>query len=76
MPLVPGKEASSSFFDGAVANYVPSLPEAILGIGGIALALAMVVVALKILPFLPHSLSDADADPHYEAAAKKQAAAT
>ncbi|OGI49225.1 MAG: molybdopterin oxidoreductase [Candidatus Muproteobacteria bacterium RIFCSPHIGHO2_12_FULL_60_33] len=67
MPLVPGKEASSSFFDGVVASYAPSLPEAILGIGGIALALAMVVVALKILPFLPNSLADADADPHYKA---------
>lgn len=68
MPLVAGKEISSSFFDGVVASYVPSLPEAILGIGGIALALALVVVALKVLPFLPRSLSDADADPHYKAA--------
>ncbi|MDH3514601.1 MAG: polysulfide reductase NrfD [Gammaproteobacteria bacterium] len=68
MPLVPGKEASSSFFDGVVATYVPSLPEVVLGFGGFALALVMVVMALKILPFLPHSLSDADADPHYKAA--------
>lgn len=68
MPLVAGKEASSSFFDGVVASYVPSLPEAVLGIGGIALAMALVVVALKVLPFLPRSLSDADADPHYKAA--------
>jgi Ni/Fe-hydrogenase subunit HybB-like protein len=75
MPLVPGKEASSSFFDGVVASYVPSLPEAILGIGGIALALAMVVVALKILPFLPNSLSDADADPHYKPESAKKATA-
>ena len=76
MPLVPGKEAGSSFFDGVVASYVPSLPEAILGIGGIALALAMVVVALKILPFLPNSLSDADVDPHFKATpAKSETAA-
>ncbi|GAB4507023.1 MAG: Hdr-like menaquinol oxidoreductase integral membrane subunit HmeB [Sulfuricaulis sp.] len=68
MPLVPGKEVSSSFFDGVVASYVPSLPEAILGIGGLALALTLVVVALKVLPFLPRSLSDADTDPHYKAA--------
>ncbi len=67
MPLVPGKEASSSFFDGVVGSYVPSLPEVSLGIGGLALALAMVVFAVKILPFLPRSLSDADADPHYKA---------
>ncbi len=69
MPLVPGKEISSSFFDGVVASYAPSLPEAALGFGGLALALAMVVVALKLLPFLPNSLSDADADPHHSVAA-------
>lgn len=68
MPLVPGKEVSSSFFDGVVASYVPSLPEAALGIGGIALALVLVVIALKVLPFLPRSLSDADADPHFKTA--------
>ena len=71
MPLVPGKEASSSFFDGVVASYAPSLPEVGLGLGGVALALAMVVMALKVLPFLPHSLSDAEADPHHKAGTAK-----
>ncbi|HEY5683388.1 MAG TPA: NrfD/PsrC family molybdoenzyme membrane anchor subunit [Sulfuricaulis sp.] len=66
MPLMPGKEASSSFFDGVIASYTPSLPEVGLGLGGIALALAMTVVALKVLPFLPNSLSNADADPHFK----------
>ena len=75
MPLVPGKEASSSFFDGVVAAYAPSLPEVGLGLGGMALALALVVVALKVLPFLPHSLSDADADPHFKAESAKEATA-
>ena len=73
MPLFPGKEiVSSGFFDGVVASYTPSLPEIALGIGGIALALGMVTFALKVLPFLPTSLSDADADPHYQADAAKQ----
>ena len=67
MPLVPGKDASSSFFDGVVASYAPSLPEAALGLCGLALAIAMVIVALRILPFLPNSLSDADADPRHKA---------
>ncbi len=61
MPLVPGKEVSSSFFDGVVAGYTPTLPEVALGIGGLALALALTAFALKILPFLPHSLADAEA---------------
>jgi molybdopterin-containing oxidoreductase family membrane subunit len=74
--MFPGKTVvASSFFDGQVAAYTPSLPEFALGIGGFALAIAAAVFALKVLPFLPLSLSDADADPHHEAAVKKQAAA-
>jgi Ni/Fe-hydrogenase subunit HybB-like protein len=66
MPLYPGKDiVSSSFFDGTVAMYSPSLPEVILGIGGIGLALVMAAFAMRVLPFLPQSLSDADADPHH-----------
>jgi molybdopterin-containing oxidoreductase family membrane subunit len=37
--------------------------ELALGVGGVALALALTAVALKVLPFLPQSLADADADP-------------
>ena len=68
MPLFPGKDVSSSFFDGVVAPYTPSLPEFLLGIGGIGIALAMTVFAIKVLPFLPVSLADADVDPHHKAA--------
>jgi Ni/Fe-hydrogenase subunit HybB-like protein len=68
MPLFPGKEVSSSFFDGVVASYTPSLPEFLLGIGGIGLALGMTTFAIKVLPFLPQSLADADVDPHHKAA--------
>ena len=64
-PLVifPGKEVASSFFDGVVASYVPSLPELALGAGGLALALALTAVALKVLPLLPRSLADGDVAP-------------
>jgi molybdopterin-containing oxidoreductase family membrane subunit len=51
--LFPGKDVSSSFFDGVVASYAPSLPEIALGLGGVGLALALTVVGLKVLPFLP-----------------------
>jgi len=61
--MFPDKHVSSSFFDGVVAAYTPSLPEVALGVGGVALALALVAVALKILPFLPQSLADSDARP-------------
>jgi molybdopterin-containing oxidoreductase family membrane subunit len=51
--IFPGKDVSSSFFDGVVAAYAPSLPEVALGLGGVGLALALTVVGLKVLPFLP-----------------------
>ena len=41
------------FFDGAIAHYVPSLPEWSLGIGGVALSLFLVVMVTRILPFYP-----------------------
>jgi Ni/Fe-hydrogenase subunit HybB-like protein len=65
LELFPGKEVSSSFFDGIVNAYSPSLPEVVLGIGGIAIALAAVVVGIRVLRFLPASLADELVDPHY-----------
>jgi molybdopterin-containing oxidoreductase family membrane subunit len=67
--LFPGKDVKSSFFDGVVAAYAPSLPEVALGVGGVALALALTAVALKVLPFLPGSLADADVETKAGAAA-------
>ena len=58
--MFPEKEVTSSFFDGVVAAYTPSLPEVVLGVGGAALALALTAVAVKVLPFLPHSLADSE----------------
>jgi molybdopterin-containing oxidoreductase family membrane subunit len=60
--MFPEKDVSSSFFDGVVASYAPSLPELALSVGGVALALALTAVALKVLPFLPWSLADGDVD--------------
>ncbi len=72
--MFPDKEVTSSFFDGVVAAYTPSLPEVMLGVGGTALALALTTVALKVLPFLPRSLADGDVDTERVAEADKQAA--
>jgi Ni/Fe-hydrogenase subunit HybB-like protein len=65
LEMFPGKEVSSSFFDGIVNSYSPSLPEVVLGIGGVAIALAAVVVGIRVLRFLPVSLADELVDPHY-----------
>jgi Ni/Fe-hydrogenase subunit HybB-like protein len=64
LEMFPGYEMSSSFFDGVVASYVPSLPELMLGVGGVGFALLLFTLALKFLPFLPTSLSDEHVDPH------------
>jgi molybdopterin-containing oxidoreductase family membrane subunit len=53
--IFPGFEASSSFFDGAINAYTPSLPEILLGISGISIAMMIAAVAMRLLPFLPQS---------------------
>jgi molybdopterin-containing oxidoreductase family membrane subunit len=68
MEMFPGKEVSSSFFDGVVASYTPSLPEVVLGVGGVAIALAATVVGVRVLRFMPVSLADDKVDPHHAAA--------
>jgi Ni/Fe-hydrogenase subunit HybB-like protein len=73
--LFPGMEVSSSFFDGVVADYAPSLPEVLLGLGGVAIALAAVTVAVRVLRFLPESLADEVVDPHHKPVASDEEAA-
>ncbi len=67
MEMFPGKEVSSSLFDGVVASYTPRLPEVGLGFGGVAIALAATVVGTRVLRFLPVSLADEHVDPHHSA---------
>jgi Ni/Fe-hydrogenase subunit HybB-like protein len=59
MSLFPGKEVlESGFFDGAVASYTPTFPEAALGVSGIAVALAMVAVGARLFKVFPETLED------------------
>lgn len=51
--LFPGLVETSSFFDGEIHPYTPSLPEVLLGLGGAALAAAIVAVALRAFALLP-----------------------
>lgn len=64
MQLFPGMEVSSSFYDGVVASYAPSLPEFLLGMGGIGVTLLIVTIAVAAMKFLPISLADEIANPH------------
>ena len=73
IPLFPDKDIiESSFFDGEVAGYAPSLREVLLGVSGLGIALIATTFAVKVLPFLPQSLADADVDPHHKAEPRKQ----
>ena len=40
------------------------IPEVLLGIGGVAAALTLTIVGIRMLRFLPASLADEVADPH------------
>lgn len=64
LALFPGMEVTSSFSDGVVNTYTPSLPEFLLGIGGFGIALLAVAVAVKVLGFLPESLDDSAVPGH------------
>ncbi len=62
LEIFPGYEVSSSFSDGVINQYIPSYIEFILGIGGVALALAITIFGMKILRILPVNLSDDNVD--------------
>jgi molybdopterin-containing oxidoreductase family membrane subunit len=73
MQLFPDKTIiESGFYDGvggAAATYVPSLPEVLLGLGGVAVAMLITAVGIRVLQFLPESLDDKAVDPHAAARA-------
>lgn len=58
LQIFPGFEVSSSFADGVVNTYHPSLPEWLLGLGGMGMVGIIVVLALKWLAFLPQRLDE------------------
>ncbi len=59
MNIFPGKEVlESSFYDGVVTSYVPTFPEAALGVGGIAVAMTMVAIGARMFKVFPETLED------------------
>jgi len=59
LSLFPGERVQSEFGDGAVHAYFPSWPEFLLGMGGLALALLILVLALRVLRLLPDRVEEA-----------------
>ncbi len=54
--LFPGHVEASSFFDGVVHHYQPSTFELLLGLGGAAVAVAILTAGLRLFRFAPHRL--------------------
>ncbi|MBS3935132.1 MAG: polysulfide reductase NrfD [Sulfuritalea sp.] len=53
LDMFPGMEVRSSFFDGQIDHYVPSLPEMMLAIGGFGVAFTLTLIAVRVLRFMP-----------------------
>ncbi len=53
LDIFPGMIVSSEFMDGQIDHYSPSLPEWLLGFGGIGIAFTATVLGVRIFKFLP-----------------------
>ena len=53
LDIFPGFSASSSFGDGQIASYSPSIYEFLLGLGGLAIAFLLTTVGVRIFNFMP-----------------------
>jgi molybdopterin-containing oxidoreductase family membrane subunit len=53
LDIFPGYDVKSSFYDGAINDYTPSLPELLLSLGGIGIAFTATVIGVRVLRFLP-----------------------
>ena len=58
LEIFHGYEVVHGFNEGMINSYTPTLYEITLGVGGVAFALALVTVAIKVLRFMPESLAD------------------
>lgn len=56
LSIFPGYEVSSTFADGKIAQYTPSLPEIMLGVGGLAIAFLITLVSTRVLKTVPNDV--------------------
>ncbi|MGA7750130.1 MAG: NrfD/PsrC family molybdoenzyme membrane anchor subunit [Gallionella sp.] len=54
LEIFPGYEVKSSFGDGQIGLYQPSVPEFMLGCGGLGIAFLITTVSIRVLNFIPH----------------------
>jgi molybdopterin-containing oxidoreductase family membrane subunit len=55
--IFPGYQVESSFFDGTINAYAPSLWELLLGLGGVTSAMLIALLGVRVLPILPLDLA-------------------
>jgi Ni/Fe-hydrogenase subunit HybB-like protein len=53
LDIFPGHVVTSSFGDGQIATYKPSMPELLLGVGGMGAAFLMTIVGMRMFDFMP-----------------------
>jgi len=53
LDIFPGYDVRSSFYDGEINRYQPSLPEVLLAFGGLGIAFTATTVGVRVLRFLP-----------------------
>lgn len=62
LELFPGYSVTSTFYDGIIADYTPSLAELALGMGGMGLAVLVTLIGVRILPFVPVQMTGKNQD--------------
>ena len=58
LDLFPGYSETSSFYDGAISSYMPSIYELMLGLGGFGISATIYIFAIMVLDFTPRYLDD------------------
>ncbi len=53
LDIFPGYEVTSTFWDGQIGQYQPSLYEFLLGFGGLAIAFLITTIGVHALNFMP-----------------------
>lgn len=54
--IFPGYEVKSSFGDGAIGHYQPSIFEILLGMGGVGISFLIAAVGIHVLDFVPREI--------------------
>lgn len=54
LSIFPGMQVSSTFADGQISSYHPSVYELSLGLAGLSIAFIITIISVRVLNFMPH----------------------